>query len=112
MANIFEQFNNCLKNKDYQESLGFNSFMFCRFLSSSPQTLQLANILNQLYKNLDDKSQYNIVRYIPNKPSFIKFINKDVNVNNPEIERIINKYKVNREKAIEYLKDLKLNFKC
>ena len=49
MANIFEQFTNCLKDKDYNESLGFNSFMFCRFLGSSPNTLQLANAINILY---------------------------------------------------------------
>ena len=100
MANIFEQFTNCLKDKDYNESLGFNSFMFCRFLGSSPNTLQLANAINILYKNLPDNAQYDLVRYTKNKPKFIKFTKA---ISEPEsIKNIQLKYKVKKETAKLY----------
>lgn len=100
MANIFEQFTNCLKDKDYNESLGFNSFMFCRFLGSSPNTLQLANTINILYKNLPDNAQYNLVRYVKNKPKFIKFTKAESE--SESIKNIQLKYKVNKETAKLY----------
>ena len=111
MANIFEQFNNCLKNKDYQESLGFNSFMFCRFLGSSPKTLKQANLINMLYKNLNDKTQYDIIRFSPNKPTFIKFLSQNPKENQQNVEELIHKYKISKEKALEYLEILNLKVK-
>ena len=111
MANIFEQFNNCLKNKDYQESLGFNSFMFCRFLGSSPKTLKQANLINMLYKNLNDKTQYDIIRFSPNKPTFIKFLGQNPKENQQNVEELIHKYKISKEKALEYLEILNLKVK-
>ncbi|UZV40485.1 DNA polymerase clamp loader subunit A [Campylobacter phage vB_CjeM_WX1] len=100
MANIFEQFTNCLKDKDYNESLGFNSFMFCRFLGSSPSTLQLANVINILYKSLPDEAQYNLVRYTKNKPKFIRFAK--ALTESESIKEIQLKYKVNKEVAKLY----------
>lgn len=103
MANIFEQFTNCLRNKDYQEPLGFNSFIFCRFLGSSPKTLKAANTINMFYKNLNDESQYNFVRHIESKPTFIRFLKADIQEDDEQVNILVKKYNISKEKAREYL---------
>lgn len=100
MANIFEQFQNCLNNKDYNETIGLNSFMFCRYLGSNPQTLQMANTINILYKTIPEKSQYDFIRYIPKKPKFIRFIG--ASKEQDDLKSIMEKYKVNSDAAKEY----------
>lgn len=106
MADIFKQFNGCLKKHEFDPNLGFNSFMFCRWLSGNPKTLMFSNIINYYYKYLDDKTQFDFIKNITNL-KFIKY--PSFKLNKPDISEIQSKYKINEEKALEYLEILDLN---
>ena len=97
---MFRNFNNCLHNKDFDKSLPFNSFMFCRYFSFNSQALKYANFLNTYY-NLDPEIQYEFIRNLP-KPKYIKWIPIS-NTKLDSINEICKKYKVSEFKAIEYL---------
>jgi len=100
-GNIFQQFSNCLNNKPYDESIGFSSFMFCRYLSFSPQTIHSANNLNYYY-NIPDQLQYEYIRNSPH-PKFIRWIGTNKKIpSNDELDRIQRKYKCNTQIALDY----------
>lgn len=102
MGNIFKNFSNCLQNKDYDETHGFNSYIFCKYLRSSPQMLMISNIINFYYKYIPDKSQFTMVRLMNNKPKYIKFIGSANVADDDTIDLISKKYKISKQKAREY----------
>ena len=103
--NIFKTFSNCLQSKSYSLNEGFDSFMFCRYLSMNKQTLPYAQILNQYYRNLDDESQYEFIKNLK-KPSFIKWISykskNNENLSQDKISKYMELYGISKRKAIEY----------
>lgn len=103
---IFKTFSNCLQKKAYNPSDGFNSFMFCRYLGNSPQTIQYGNAINCLYKYLDDASQYEFVKGL-RTPSFIRWIKVPKEPDTKELQEISQKYDISLEKAKDYLEILK-----
>lgn len=102
--NIFKTFSNCLQSKSYTLNEGFDSFMFCRYLSMHKDTIAYAQILNQFYRCMDDEIQYEFVKNLK-KPSFIKWIKytKDsTKVDDSEISYLMEKYEISKKKALEY----------
>ena len=107
--NIFKTFGNALNGRAYNPEDGFDSFMFCRYLSHSPQTIQYAQALNLYYNQLDDESQYEFIRAL-RTPGYIKWIKNDSEKSeDSEIAELVKKYKISKTKAKDYLECIKNN---
>lgn len=104
--NIFKTFGNCLKGQAYNPSDGFDSFMFCRYLGMDKQTINLAQVINVYYNQLDNDSQYEFVRSLKT-PYYIKWIKTDKQEETNEILEISKKYKISIQKAKDYKECLK-----
>ena len=102
--NIFKTFSNCLQSKSYTLNEGFDSFMFCRYLSMHKDTIAYAQILNQYYRCMDEGTQYEFVKNLK-KPSYIRWIKytKDsTKVEESLILQLMERYEISKKKAQEY----------
>lgn len=105
MTDIFKQFSNCLKKEVFNPELGFNSFIFCRWLSGNSKTLGISNFINMNYKFIPDIHQYNLVRETTNI-KFIKF--PSFKLDKIDTSELMKKYNISYEKSLEYLEILKI----
>lgn len=89
------------------------SYIFCRWLSGNPHTISAANAIN-MYTDIPIENQYNMV-----KAAFagkVKFIPYPKNTKEEDLKRvqyIAEYFKLNTEKAAEYLEflsDEELNY--
>ena len=109
MASIFTNFDNCLKNKAPDYSVGFSSWLFCRYLAGYVGMINYANAINCYSNQLSDASQYAFIQSVKKKPNSIRWIiPKSAEIkSNEELENLMRKYNISQSKAQEYLDILK-----
>lgn len=94
------------KNKTPSENdfKKIQSFMFCKWLSGDPRTINTANIINQYY-DIPIKNQYYLVKnQFAGKIRNIKYIKSEKDEIDEKIISILEKYyKISTEKAKDYL---------
>lgn len=96
------------KNATSMEINKIQSFIFCKWLSGSPQSIFTANEINQFY-DIPIENQYYLVKHkLAGKVRNIKYIKTD-KINNPDIDILIKHFKINQTKAIEYLNIINKN---
>lgn len=98
--NIFKTFSNCLQNKSWSLNEGFSSFMFCRYLSMSRETIKYAEALN-IHSNMDDETQYEFIKGLK-KPHYIRWIQIPKNEPTEFEKELSEKYNISLKKAKEY----------
>ncbi len=78
------------------------SYIFCKWLSGDYRTIHDANIFNMY--NIPVKNQYFYIKHKhAGKIRNIKYIKSDKDEINTDVDNISNFYKVNSDKAREYL---------
>ena len=106
---MFKVFNDCIRGNAWDSESKLNSFMFCRFLASSPQTIFYANFINCRYRELPDEAQYKFIQSIKNKPKYIQYVAAPKTGATPEdYDDIMARYDISPNKAREYLEILNL----
>ena len=91
------------KTPSAQEINKIPSFIFCRWLSGNPHTIQAANLIN-MYDKIPMESQFHMIRSaFGGKVKFIPYP-KNVTAENLHVREIVAKhFKITVEKAQEYL---------
>jgi hypothetical protein len=97
---MFEVFKSTNVEKETKDKIP--SYMFCKWLSGSPYTVQAANFINTHY-SMPESSQFDYIREkFSNKKMFIKFP-KNTKNESEEIELLARHFQINMTKAKEYL---------
>ena len=100
--NCFDVYKLCLNKQPYPfkpgEKCDFDSFVFCRWLSGTSSTLQQALYINANY-NMPEEMQYYFVQGTTNL-KYIKF--PKFAKPKRDVKYLMDKYKINYEKACEY----------
>jgi len=79
------------------------SYIFARWLSGHPMTMPAANAIN-LYDDIPIENQYNMVKSaFAGKVKYIPYPKNDSNKTQKSVEFIQKHYKINEDKAREYM---------
>lgn len=106
---MFKVFSKILQNNELNEVelAKINDFVFCRWLSGNPNTLMLANVLNQYYDIPISLKVKFIQSIIKNKIKFIKYPKSEkMSDNSDDLLNISKYFGVSEETAKLYLEFL------
>lgn len=97
------------KNPTNEEIQKIPSYIFCRWLSGNPHTISAANAIN-LYDDIPIENQYWMVKHaFAGKVKFIPYPKNVTEQSLKKIEYISKHFKINEEKAQEYIEFMDVN---